>query len=289
MQRYKIFIPFLWLLLCLPARAQMPVWPEELAADVQFLCDSVCAGRSMGTAGANRAAFYILGRFRAAGYDTAVESFAAAGRRGRNLLAFPKGFNPKEPFILVISYYDGLGEIEGRLFPGADSNASGVAALLALADVMHDVPTVSGRKIAFAAVDGHCCGMEGSRLLASHYKPYMVVNLDTMGSTLVPPTRGIHNYLIALGARLYANTLEQADVFGEMHFYYDYYRSDRFTELFYKRISDHKWWLGRRVPCIFFTSGITLNTNREADTPDTLDYDIFAARVDIIARWLRGR
>ena len=38
-----------------------------------------------------------------------------------------------------------------------------------------------------------------------------------------------------------------------------------------------------------FTSGITMNTNREGDTSDTLDYVIFARRVDLISNWLESQ
>ncbi len=36
-----------------------------------------------------------------------------------------------------------------------------------------------------------------------------------------------------------------------------------------------------------FTSGITMNTNKASDTPDTLDYDILDRRIRLIAWWLR--
>jgi hypothetical protein len=37
-----------------------------------------------------------------------------------------------------------------------------------------------------------------------------------------------------------------------------------------------------------FTSGITLNTNREGDTFESLDYSVFADRVDLISRLLQA-
>ena len=38
-----------------------------------------------------------------------------------------------------------------------------------------------------------------------------------------------------------------------------------------------------------FTSGITGLTNKEGDLPSSLDYGVFAKRVDLISRWMKTR
>lgn len=291
MQRYKIISVLLCsVLLCPFARAQKTVSPRELRSDVEFLSDTLCAGRGSGTRGAQEAAFYIFRQLGSiSGLDVRSESYVFSGRTGHNIVARSNNYAPDDPVILVMAYYDGLGTVDGKVFPGADANASGVAALLGLARSLEGLRSASGRDFVFAAVDSHHSGMEGAAELSRRYRPSMVINLDTVGSTLAPVTAGIGNYLIALGAREYASTLEWADIHGEMHFYYDYYRSGSFTELFYTRLSDHRFWLGRGIPCIMFTSGITTNTNKDYDIASMLDYGVFAERVNIISRWLKAR
>ena len=186
-----------------------------------------------------------------------------------------------------MAYYDGLGVLDGTLYPGADSNASGVAALLALSE------RLKGRgDVMLAFVDGHNSGLSGSAALAERLrgrKLSMVVNLDILGGTLAPVDKYWKDYLIALGADRYSKTFEKCNEGLMLHLYYDYYRSRSFTDLFYRRIGDHKEFLSWGAPVIVFTSGITLNTNRPDDTASTLDYEVFSRRVEFIARFLERR
>ncbi|MBR5924737.1 MAG: hypothetical protein IKZ60_04685, partial [Bacteroidales bacterium] len=74
-----------------------------------------------------------------------------------------------------------------------------------------------------------------------------------------------------------------------LHLYYNYYGSRSFTDLFYRKVSDHKFFLDRGIPVLMFTSGITMNTNREGDKSETLDYPVFAKRVWLILSWLENQ
>lgn len=264
---------------------------SALRRDVEFFSDSLCAGRRTGSSGSNGAAFYIMRRLCNLGYDVRTESFRTEQDAiGRNIIATPSaGLNRstgRQPILLMASY-DGLGKIGDRLYPGADSNASGVAALLALAESLKDRTDVI---IAF--VDGHNSNMSGASALRSsliRQRLRMVISLDILGSTLAPPDVFWKNYLIVLGGAGWQKSLERANMGSALHLYYDYYGSRSFTDLFYRKVSDHKVFLDRGIPVLMFTSGITMNTNREGDTCDTLDYHIFAQRVNLICKWLDGQ
>ncbi len=268
-----------------PARmaARTSVSPERLKSRVEFLSDTLCDGRSMGTRGNFEAMAYIARNFCACGMEVELQSFEVDGRTGHNVIARHFG-NPAFPaYTLVTAYYDGMGRIGGRMFPGADANASGVAALLETAWYLKDSP---GNYI-FVALDGHNANMSGAMCCQQKFRnPRRVVNLDILGSTLAPVTPLKPNYLIVLGGAQYARSLESEDLFNDLVLYYDYYGSQRFTELFYKNISDQKYWLDNGVTCFMFTSGITENTNKYYDDAWSLDYDIFAKRVSLICRWL---
>ncbi len=57
--------------------------------------------------------------------------------------------------IIVSAYYDGLGSgPEGRLYPGANDNASGVAAMLEMARILKDTPYPPKKTIVFVAWSG---------------------------------------------------------------------------------------------------------------------------------------
>lgn len=79
------------------------------------------------------AADYVLGQFRAAGAHTVEQPVQAGGKQFRNLVA---RFGPRDgPVIVIGAHYDSCGDT-----PGADDNASGVAALLELARLLATNP-----------------------------------------------------------------------------------------------------------------------------------------------------
>ena len=174
----------------------------------------------------------------------------------------------------------------GRLYPGADANASGVAALISLA---HNAPSSPRDGIIFVAFDGHSSDYAGARdllRLLGKRNIRLMVNLDTVGSTLAPVELKHRRFLIALGAERYDSSLRSCARLPGLKLYYDYYRSDKFTRLFYRKIGEQRVFLEAGVPAVVFTSGVTLNTNKSTDTPETLDYEVLRARVLCISRWL---
>ena len=302
MKRLRIFLFIFCLsaaLLVRPAalRAQQfalsepaPDRTAELRAEVEFLCDSLCAGRGFGTAGAQGATLYLLRQLRNAGLRTTVQSFAAGGRVGHNVVAVTPGWFRR--YIVVGAYFDGLGTLDGRLYPGADANASGVAALLALA---RELPAVCRGLvgIVFVAFDGHNADLSGARAFLDGYRrqypPALMVNLDLLGSSLAPVRAAQPDYLIALGGEPYRPALEAANRGPRLDLSYDYYGSEAFTDVFYRRISDQRWFLEAGIPAVMFTSGITQHTNQVTDTPATLDYELLRCRIDLISAWLRAQ
>ena len=282
----RLKILCLCLLCCLPLRGQDR--RSDLRDEVAFLCDSLRAGRGFGSLGAHRTAFYLLGQLRNAGLNVMVQRFEQDGQTGRNVIGITPGFFPR--YIVVSAYYDGLGILDGTCYPGADSNASGVAAMLALAREL--APGCRGQMgLIFVAFDGHNAGLSGSKAFLERYRysypMARIVNLDILGSTLVPVMPNNPEYLIALGGSSERFALDAANRETRLHITYDYYGSDNFTDLFYRRISDQRWFVEAGIPALMFTSGITLKTNRQTDTPETLDYAVLDKRIRLIATWLR--
>jgi len=259
--------------------------------EVSFLCDTLCEGRGFGSAGAQNAGFYIFRQLRNEGLRTFVQSFSCNSKTGHNIIAVTPGWFRQ--YILIGAYYDGLGRLNSVLYPGADSNAAGVAALL---DLSRRLPELCKGDVGiiFVAFDGHHSDLAGSKAFTetflSEYKVSLMVNLDTMGSSDAPFGRTNKKYLIALGGSDYRFSLENANgrTGAALSLSYDYYGSSAFTELFYRRISDQRWFLERGVPSVMFTSGITDNTNKMSDKVETLDWEALSLRVNFIEAWIEG-
>ena len=100
-------------------------------------------GRLPGTAGGAKARAYILRRYKEAGIQPIGESFerpfSFGGRRtatdqnGVNIVGVVRGRRAPDRYIVISAHFDHLGVRDGQIFNGADDNASGVAALLAVA------------------------------------------------------------------------------------------------------------------------------------------------------------
>jgi hypothetical protein len=163
---------------------------SRLLSDLQALSSDQMQGRRTGTPGAAMARKLIVERFGAAKLEPVGASFehpfssGASRPRGINIVGLVKGRATPERYLVVSAHYDHMGIREGRIFNGANDNASGAAALSVIAEyfVRHR-PAVS---ILFVAFDAEEQGLAGSRaFVAAPPVPAVSilanVNLDMIG------------------------------------------------------------------------------------------------------------
>ena len=173
---------------------------DELMEEVEFLSGPALEGRGFGSPGGCAASFYIFRQFRNAGLRTSFQNFESGGKIGHNVIGVTPGWF--RSYIVVSAYYDGVGKFDGVCYPGADANASGVAALLWLA---RNLPALCTEDVGlvFVAFDGHGASLSGSKAFldrhAGRYKLKMLVNMELLGSDLEPLHERRPEYLIALG------------------------------------------------------------------------------------------
>jgi Zn-dependent M28 family amino/carboxypeptidase len=149
-------------------------------------------GRGTGTEGSARARRFLVAELARRGLDPVDGRFEhpfvfrAAGDEVEavNLLGLVRGTRRPDEFIVVTAHYDHLGIRDGVIYNGADDNASGAAALLALASRFVAEPP--GRSILFAWLDAEELGLRGAReLVADPPVPLpailLDVNLDMVG------------------------------------------------------------------------------------------------------------
>jgi aminopeptidase YwaD len=106
-----------------------------------------------------------------------------------NVIARLEGQHPDlaKEVIVVMAHYDGAGTLGGQHHPGADDNASGTAALLAVAEALVAHGGV-GRSVLFAATAGNGQGNLGAEHFAAttglgpDEQVVMLVELDSLGN-----------------------------------------------------------------------------------------------------------
>jgi hypothetical protein len=106
----------------------------------------------------------------------------------RNVLAVLPGSDPKvrDEAVVLGAHYDHLGRVDGVIRPGADDNASGVAALLEIARAFAASPRKPRRTLVFAFWTGEEEGKFGSSHYVRHpswplQRTRAYLNLDMIG------------------------------------------------------------------------------------------------------------
>lgn len=286
---------------------------DEIRSQVDFLADSICAGRATSTRGAVEASAWIVRHFDRYGLmpfgDHFVRSFAIGEKTGHNVVGIAPSSVPCDRYMIVAAHFDNLGVLSGNMYPGADSNASGVVAMLSLAHIIRSMSVfgVAGScNVIFVGLDAKQQNMAGADALyddivkgrlvnpttgriVRREQIEMMVNLDVIGSTLEPVNRQRKDYLIMLGGNESHRRLLSAtnyDTRSMMDLSFDYYGSPNFTDLFLNRVSDQKVFIENGVTSVLFTSGVTMLTNKQEDTADTLDIPMLYRRILLIYNWL---
>jgi Zn-dependent M28 family amino/carboxypeptidase len=128
------------------------------------------AGRGVGTAENAKARLWLASEFRrigvlpvAAAYEHRFAGSRSGGDsvRGANVLGMVRGTRVPERFLVVSAHYDHLGTRNGATFNGADDNASGTSAVLAMAAHFQAQPP--SHSIIFALWDAEEAGLVGAR------------------------------------------------------------------------------------------------------------------------------
>lgn len=186
--RSRLFVPILALFLTLPAigctqsgeatteESASRIDAAALLGDLEFLSSDELLGRRTGTPGNARAREYILDAFRTIGLEPVAGSFTHdftfRGRRdslehqGTNVVGMLEGARFPDRYIVVTAHYDhlGVGQPDANgdsIYNGADDNASGTAALLAIA--RHLSEHRPAHSVIFIAFDAEEMGLQGAR------------------------------------------------------------------------------------------------------------------------------
>jgi acetylornithine deacetylase/succinyl-diaminopimelate desuccinylase-like protein len=141
----------------------------RLISSITTLAADSMEGRRIGTPGGARARAFLLREFTRIGLAPARDSFAApfvakarnAELSGVNVLGRIRGTKHADRYIVLSAHYDHLGIRDGVIYNGADDNASGTAAVLALAQWLKSHPPQNS--IIVALFDGEESGELGAK------------------------------------------------------------------------------------------------------------------------------
>jgi hypothetical protein len=261
--------------------AEEPPHPEEarLKTVVRTLAAPEFAGRS--GAGGEKAAAYLALQFRALSlkplFDTEflqpIPGKEPQSIQGRNVGALLRGADPllRDEWVIVSAHFDHLGVRRGKLYPGADDNASGVAMMLEVARSVVHGQSPPRRSVMFIGFDLEEVGLFGSRYFVAHSpvpldKVVLFVTADMIGRALA----GIcESHVFVIGSEHSPGVRPWIDAAA---------RGRRLkvglmgADLLLLSRSDYGPFRSRGIPFLFFTTGENPRYHTPEDTAETLNY-----------------
>jgi hypothetical protein len=187
-----------------------------------------------------------------------------------NIVAKVTGSDPElaDEYVIVGAHYDHVGKDKrGRVFPGADDNASGTAGVIELARAFQALEHKPKRTVVFVLFTAEEKGLLGSRYFVdkSDYAEAEVlamVNLDMIGRNAVDQISLIGRYQYP---KLYAiiDEANRSSANFEINFSVERY----------VRQSDHIPFMRKKIPSVFFNSGGHDQLHRPEDTTGRIVQD----------------
>lgn len=270
-----------------------------LMGDVSRLADDSMRGRLFGSVQAIRARDYLAARFDEVGLATVgagrTHEFPVTGSRDGvtrawNVAGMVRGTERPDEYIVVTAHYDHIGvgrPVDGdSIYNGADDNASGAAALVALARMF--VAATPRHTVVFAAVDGEERGMWGSRYFVDAPtvpldRILVNVNMDMIG-------RNVDNELYAAGPGRYpalAPLVEATAVCAPITLRMGHDTPAAGPADDWTTQSDHAAFHRRGIPFVYFGEEDHPDYHRPGDTVDRLMPAFYVGSVRTVAAFIR--
>jgi hypothetical protein len=214
--------------------------------------------------------------------QTTVRTMRSA--TGSNILGVVRGTERPDRYIVLSAHYDHLGLLEGQLLTGANDNASGVAAVLTIAELL--VAAKPKNSIILAFFDGEEFGMLGSYAFVR--KPPVPIRQISANVNLDMIARSKDDVLYFVGERYQPRLAALATVVGESGIVritpgHDG-RDSR--EDFFRR-SDQWPFHQRDIPAVLFTATEIEDYHTRFDVTARVNIGFYIRAVSGIADYLR--
>jgi len=197
-----------------------------------------------------------------------------------NVLAYLPG--KTDEYVIIGAHYDHLGRGNfdslapsqiGQIHPGADDNASGTAGVLELARVLAPQKGQLRRGILFASFAGEELGLLGSAAWVKEptrplEKAVAMLNMDMIGRI---KDQKVYIGGVGTGSTLKA-VVEQANSGFKIEYSPGGYSS-----------SDHTSFVAKKIPVLFFFSGLHSDYHKPSDTWEKINPESAARLLDVVA------
>ncbi|MFQ6675256.1 MAG: M28 family peptidase [Fidelibacterota bacterium] len=209
----------------------------------------------------------------------------------QNVVAYYPGSDPRvgHETVVISAHYDHLGKNEeGTVWPGADDNGSGTAALMEIAEAVALNPEPPRRGFLFLAVSGEEKGLLGSRYYVSH--PVIPLDNTVADLNIDMVGRNAPDSIYVIGSDMISHDLHAINEFAAtkiegLYLNYRYNSVDDPNRFYYR--SDHYQFASRDIPVIFFFAGVHEDYHKPTDTVDKINFAKLTkvARLVYVTAW----
>lgn len=265
---------------------------KQLLHDLEILSADNMEGRMIGTIGGEKAREYVLKRFQESDIksfgDSYLQPFEFSYPRkpeeiikGANVIGYIKGTENPEKYIVITAHYDHIGVKKGDVYNGADDNASGTAALFALAKYFHK--NRPSNSLIFGAFDGEEGGLRGAKKFIAEppvKKEAMILNIN-----MDMICRDKNNILYAVGTYHYPFLryyLEKISAKSQIKLLMGHDNPNEKNVENWTNDSDHAAFHKEKIPFIYFGVEDYENHHQPTDDFATITTEFYIHAVETI-------
>lgn len=211
-----------------------------------------------------------------------------------NVLAYIKGSEKPEEFIILSAHLDHVGSHDGEVYNGADDDGSGTVAILEIAEAFKlakDQGYGPKRSVIFFHLTAEEKGLLGSEYYTD-YDPIVPLkqtvanlNIDMIGRTDPKRRKQNRNYLYLIGSDKLSTELHELSenvnkTYSNIDIDYKFNDENDPNRFYYR--SDHYNFAKNNIPVIFYFNGTHEDYHKATDTPDKIQYDLLENRTRLI-------
>jgi len=286
----KKLIFILSLIWCHSISGQQLFNEKALIDNLKFLSSDALEGRKPETKGNEQARAFVKEQFKkmevqlfASNYEIPFEFETRSGVKvkGINLVGWIKGSSKSGKYIVISAHYDHVGIKEKKIYNGADDNASGTCALIAIAEYFKK--NKPEHDIIIAAFDAEEMGLQGAKAFVKN--PPVAIEKIIANINMDMVARADAKELIACGTFFYpqlkpmiekVNQNEVKIVFG-----HDDPEKDKGSEN-WTFSSDHGPFHSAKIPFIYFGVADHKDYHQPTDDFENVDPEIYKSCVRLI-------
>jgi hypothetical protein len=264
---------------------------SRLIANLRTLAHDDMKGRGTGDNEATQA--LILNNFKQYNLKAFNDSFTQKfsftdektnqSRLGTNVIGYLEGSESPNEYMVIGAHYDHMGVVEGKIFNGADDNASGTSAMLSLVEYFAQYPPK--HSIIFAAYDAEELGLHGSRNFVDN-SPIALeqikvkFNFDMIG-------RNINNEIYIVGTHQYPqfkSILKSAENNIALTVSYGHDDPNDETKDYWMESSDNAHYFLNGIPNITFSEEDHPDYHKDSDEFSGIDQEYYTKVVQLIIK-----